>query len=55
MGTINDRPRSGRLRETRTKAVVKSVEQRIRRNPLRKQKKYGSRNENLTKNHVIHY
>jgi len=36
--TIDDKPRSGRPRETRTNAAVKAVTQRIRRNPLRKQK-----------------
>ncbi|KAL4132026.1 hypothetical protein QTP88_009247 [Uroleucon formosanum] len=36
--TIDDKPRSGRPRELRTNAAVKAVAQRIRRNPLRKQK-----------------
>jgi len=38
MNTVDDRPRSGRPRETRTNTAVKAVAQRIRRNPLRKQK-----------------
>jgi transposase len=38
LNTIDDKPRSGRPRETRTTAAVKAVAQRIRRNPLRKQK-----------------
>jgi len=38
MNTVDDRPRSGRSRETRTNAVVKPVAQRIRRYLLRKQK-----------------
>jgi len=36
--TIDNKPRSGLPRETRTNAAVKAVAQRIRRNPLRKQK-----------------
>jgi len=36
--TIDYKPRSGRPREIRTNAAVKAVAQRIRRNPLRKQK-----------------
>lgn len=35
---LEDRPRSGRPRVARTSAVVKAVRERIRRNPLRKQK-----------------
>lgn len=38
LNTIDDKPRSGRPREIRTNAAVKAVAQRIRRNPLRKQK-----------------
>lgn len=51
---MDDRPISGRSLETQTKVVVKAVEPRIGRNPLRKQKNHGSRNSNTTKNHVIH-
>lgn len=36
--TITDRQRSGRPRTVRTSAVIKAVRERIRRNPLRKQK-----------------
>ena len=36
--SIKDRPRSGRKRSVRTKNTIKAVENRIRRNPLRKQK-----------------
>lgn len=35
---VSDRPRSGRPRVVRTPAAIKAVENRIRRNPLRKQK-----------------
>lgn len=35
---VEDRPKSGRPRVVRTSAVVKAVRERIRRNPLRKQK-----------------
>ncbi|VVC32817.1 Hypothetical protein CINCED_3A023201 [Cinara cedri] len=35
---MDDKPRSGRPRRTRTNAAVKAVAQRIRRNPLCKQK-----------------
>lgn len=38
MSSVNDRPRSGRPRDSRTPAVIKAVAERIRRNPLRKQK-----------------
>lgn len=39
MNTIDERPRSGgRPHETGTEAAVKAVVERIRRNPLRKQK-----------------
>jgi len=38
MNTVDDRPRSGRPRETRTNSAIKAVAQRIRRNPLHKQK-----------------
>lgn len=38
MGLVDDRPRSGRPRQTRTPAVIEAVAERIRRNPLRKQK-----------------
>lgn len=37
-GDVNDRHRSGRPRSVRTPQVIKAVEARIRRNPLRKQK-----------------
>lgn len=36
--SVDDRPRNGRPRTTRTPAAVKAVSARIRRNPLRKQK-----------------
>lgn len=38
MSSIDDRPRSGRPRNSRTPAAIKAVAERIRRNPLRKQK-----------------
>jgi len=38
MNTVDNRPRSGRPRETRTNASVKAVVQRIRRIPFCKQK-----------------
>lgn len=38
IGLVDDRPRSGRPRQTRTPAAIKAVAERIRRNPLRKQK-----------------
>lgn len=38
MSSIDDRPRSGRPRDSRTPAAIKAVGERIRRNPLRKQK-----------------
>jgi len=37
MNTVDDRPRSGRPRETKINAAVKAVAQRIRRNPLCKE------------------
>ena len=36
--TIGDRAHSGRLKSSRTPKVIKAVRERIRRNPLRKQK-----------------
>ena len=36
--TIGDRVRPGRPRSSRTPGVIKAVQKRIRRNPLRKQK-----------------
>jgi len=38
MNTVDDRPRNGCPRQTRTNAAVRAVAQRICRNPLRKQK-----------------
>lgn len=38
ISSVEDRARSGRPRETRTPEVIKAVRERIRRNPLRKQK-----------------
>ncbi|XP_055918417.1 uncharacterized protein LOC129950507 [Eupeodes corollae] len=38
LSRVEDRPRSGRPRVARTSAKVKAVRERVRRNPLRKQK-----------------
>lgn len=38
LSSVNDRPRAGRPRTTRTPAAIKAVRERIRRNPIRKQK-----------------
>jgi transposase len=35
---VEDRPRSGRLKSVRAEAAIKTVRERIRRNPLWKQK-----------------
>ena len=49
---ITDRPRSGRPRSSITTNLIKSVKEKIRRNPRRSMKKNGKGIKNITKNYA---